>query len=207
MCKQAAYRMREKEKTAAELRAEAEALFEKKEAKRQDGLAVIAQFERSQGLAGLLHHQAIAVGAKVKFMATRIGVLVVEEKPGALCDVDGFLRLLGLRQVKTRSDDRELRALLSIPSFGGPFIARDAEKECRAVLKQGPTDVLLFVDDRSTSRAERWDAAVARLERKSPIAPQPPTEESGVVRGDLEQSDAPEELFAEGFHTIARADK
>jgi hypothetical protein len=190
MCKQAAYRMREKQKTAAQLRAEAEALFEKKEAKRQDGLAVIAQFERSQSLAGMLHHQAIAAGARVKFMATQIGVLVVEEEPGALCDVGGVLRLLDLRQVKTRSDDRELKALLSMPSFVGPFIAREAEKECRAVLERGPTDVLLFVDERSLGRAERWNVAVARLERKSPIVTQPPTEELGVVRSlDLEHVD------------------
>jgi hypothetical protein len=185
----------------------------------------------------MLHHRAITVGAKVKFMATRIGVLVVEEKPEALLEVSGGIyHLLDHRQVKTRSDDRELQALLSVPSLGGSFIAREAEKECRAVLKRGPTDVLLFVDDRSLSRAERWNVAVARIERKSPIVTQPPTEELGVARGiDLEHVDTGDEFdprdepaaagaesesvmdrcgwgeesdaFAEGFHTIPRADK
>jgi hypothetical protein len=93
----------------------------------------------------MLHQKSKASGFNVKFMPTRIGILAVETCPGALKSAyDCLVWLVLCREIKTRSDDRELKALLSIPSLSGPYIAREAEKECRAVIEHGPpTDVSL----------------------------------------------------------------
>jgi hypothetical protein len=112
-----------------------------------EGLAAIDQFERFQGLAGLLHMEARASGANVRFMATRVGILAVEASPKAL--TPKLIEYLSgrFRRVEARSDSREILALTAEPGLAGPFIGREAEKECRAVLERGPIDVCLFIND------------------------------------------------------------
>jgi hypothetical protein len=141
MCRQAAHHKRKK--VAAET--EAAAVFEKR---RDEALAVIDQIDRFQSIAAVLHQQAETQGLGLRFMATKLGVLAVESTSAGLESIDAFSHILSLavgRMVRTRSDDPELVALLSLPSFGGSYIAQEAERECRKVLARGPTDVILFV--------------------------------------------------------------
>jgi hypothetical protein len=160
LCRDAAAWLRKKDMTAAEAKAVADAMFEQKQQRRQQGIRAIDEFARLQSLAGLLHLQARSAGAGVKVMATKIGILAIEAQPDALLALGGFTYLLFHRRLRVRSDDRELRALLSLPSYSGPCHAQEAERECRAVLDREPTEVSLFLDDRKPAHAERMDALI-----------------------------------------------
>jgi hypothetical protein len=125
-----------------------------------EALQAIDQFERFQSVAALRHMEVRNAGLNVRYMATRIGILVVEGGSGTLGHfirprylLPGWVRI----QITARSDSREIRALLSQELLGGTFNAREAEKEFRAVLDQGPMDVSVFVED--------WDAYAAKTHR------------------------------------------
>jgi hypothetical protein len=75
LCRQAAYHKR---KTVASA-AEAAAVFQKR---KHEALAIIDQFEQYQSIAGTLHQQARDGGYKVRFMATKIGILAVKGGDG-----------------------------------------------------------------------------------------------------------------------------
>jgi hypothetical protein len=127
LCRQAAYH---KCKTVASA-AEAATVFQER---KHEALAIIDQFERYQSIAGALHQQAREGGYKVRFMATKIGILAV--KGGDGLDIISHRQYRDLprwfREIKTRSDSKEVSALLSLPSpFGAPYIAREAECEFR----------------------------------------------------------------------------
>jgi hypothetical protein len=163
LCRQASYHKRMVVKSAAE---EA-AVFQKRKA---EALVIIDQFERYQSMAGILHAKCRDLGLNNRYMATKIGIMAV--KGGHGLDVIGHRLPSELprwfREIKTRSDSPEVRALLSLPSqFGGSFNARDAEKEFRAVIGSSePIDVSMFVED--------WDHYYAtRPVRSSPTNPAP----------------------------------
>ena len=150
LCRQAAYFRRDRK------RKEVQAVEIKKQ-RQEKALAVINQFDRYQSLAGMMHIEARARQFNIRYMATRIGILVVEGGSGAF---GHFLRpryrLPGwFQEIKSRSDSREITALLSQESLSGPYMAKEAEQEFRAVLAQGPTDVSLFV--------EEWEPYLAKL--------------------------------------------
>jgi hypothetical protein len=148
LCRQVAYYKRDCRKKDA---LAAEIVFKR----RQNGLAAIADFGRYQSLAGMLHSRARDNNFNTGYMATRIGLLKVgsgssgEFIPGRW------------EEIKTRSDSREITALLSQETFVGSYIAREAERECRELLAQAPTDVSLFVEDaralENSSRREMED--------------------------------------------------
>jgi hypothetical protein len=206
LCRDAAAWLRKKDMTAAEAKAVAEAMFEQKQQRRQQGIRAIDEFARLQSLAGLLHLQARSAGAGVKVMATKIGILAVEAQPDALLALGGFTYLLFHRRLRVRSDDRELQALLSLPSYGGPCHAQEAERECRAVLDRGPADVSLFLEDRSPTHADRWHNFATDDRRDKGLETMTA---SRSVPNDMPHIENPEstEWITEGFEIVSRADK
>lgn len=81
-------------------------------------------------------------------MATKMGLLVVEGRPDDLDCVRGGRIPPWYREIKTTSDDPELKALLSpSPDRVGSFIAKEAERECRKIHACGPVNVSLWVED------------------------------------------------------------
>jgi hypothetical protein len=199
LCRDAASWLRKKDMAAAEVKAVAEAMFEQKQQRRQQGLKAIDEFARLQSLAGLLHLQARSAGAGVKVMATKIGILAVEAQPDALLALGGFAHLLFHRRLRVRSDDHELRALLSLPSCGGPCHAQEAERECRAALDRGPAEVSLFLEDRSPQHAAQWHRFVTGNRRGE-------TAESRNVAHDKQHiEESPSEWITDGFEIVSRA--
>jgi len=139
-------------------------------------------------------------------MATRIGILAVEHRPDALLELGGFAHLLFHRRLRVQSDNHELQALLSLPSYGGPCHAQEAERECRAVLDRGPAEVSLFLEDQSPRHAGRWHHFVTDERRdkrfEAATAPLVPHD-----KPHIEESAESAEWITEGFEIVSRADK
>lgn len=159
LCRQASYHRRTKATSAAD----AAAVFAKRY---REGLEAIDQFDRYQSLAGSLHIKARDLGINIRFMAIQgIGILAVEGGSGWGASMFSRRKLLPhwWREAQTvPSDCPEVSALLSLPPVvGGPFLAREAEKEFRAVLSEGVMNVSVFVED--------WD----HFHKNSPIVSLP----------------------------------
>jgi hypothetical protein len=151
LCRQAHHRVRTKK-----LDEIATVAFRLK--RREEALAIIDDLDRFRSAAALCHEQAENRGMGLRFMAIKgMGVLAVEVSPGALSGAEN--PLCG-REVQTRSDDPRIAALLSLDTYGGPYIYQVAERECRAALRSGAKDVKLYIQD--------WDYWLAEL-RKRPI--------------------------------------
>jgi hypothetical protein len=152
MCKQARHRMNNKKKQEI-------VTFELKRKRQEEALAAIDQFESYQSLAGMVHETARCAGFNVRCMATKVGILIVEGGSGSF---GHFMRPRyrlppWYREIKTRSDSPEIKALLSQQNPGGPYIAIEAERDFRKVLDQegGPMNVSVFVENWDQYWAER----------------------------------------------------
>jgi hypothetical protein len=151
LCRQAAYYKRGAKKRNA---AAALAHQELEAEWREDGLDAIAEFQRYQSLAAMLHQRARDEGHKISCMATKIGLLATAK---TLDDLYGSPILSWIPRhlyecQKTTSRERELQALLSISS-GGSYLAHEAERDCRKIIEsQSPVPVLVFVDRRDEPR-------------------------------------------------------
>lgn len=162
--------------------------------RREEGLAVIDELDRFRSAAALCHEQAENRGMGLRFMAIKgMGVLAVEVSPGAL---SGAVNPLFGREVKTKSDDPQLTALLSLDTFGGPYIYQVAERECRAALRSGAKDVKLYIQD--------WDYWLAEQKKLSALyLPPSPRESTWPTSDDVDyeedyRADLPVSLMYDG---------
>ena len=109
-------------------------------------------FEAYRSEAARLHMQAEEYGIKdLKFMGTPRGVLAVEKSPGAIrlavarCDWPGGRTLRDM--IETEGYSRSPEVLAVIPkqeNLGAAYIKREAEKECRDLLRGPERKVSLF---------------------------------------------------------------
>jgi hypothetical protein len=166
MCKQARHQMNNKKRQEI-------ITFEIKQKRQEEALQAIGQFEQYQSTAGILHETAWKLGYDVKFLASRIGVLALEG-PQSTPESIFWLRdrMRWWRKVDTKSDDRELTALLSIHTLYGKYLAVEAERHFRRALARGPANVTVFLwDDDYAAEQIKAEATTVSISRDEPVWP------------------------------------
>ena len=157
LCRQAAYYKRGVKKRDAA----ANVAYQELEAEwRESELEAVAEFERYQSLAAMLHQRARDKGYKISCMGTKIGILATAKTPDELygSPILSWVPQHLYKPQKTTSRERELRALLSVSASatGRPYIVREAEMDCWKIIESSsPVPILIFVDRRDQSRDDQ----------------------------------------------------